>query len=147
MVAHLDWSARNVRVDDHGLVAVYDWDSAGLATESTALGQAAVSWSVTAEPGGADFPALDAVVAYLRAYEDAAGRELSDDQWRRAGAAAVYLLAYTARCELSAEAAGFARPHQHGARDRLASDGAALLALGARLEPPASRGPRRHRHR
>ncbi len=129
VVAHLDWSARNVRVDDDAIAAVYDWDSVALATESTALGQAAMTWSVTAEPGGADFPNRDDVVAFVRDYEDAVGRRLSDDQWRRAGAAAVYLLAYTARCELSAEAAGFARSHQHGARDRLAADAAALLEL------------------
>lgn len=129
VVAHLDWAARNVRVEGDGIAAVYDWDSVALATESTALGQAAITWSVTSEPGGANFPTLEDVVAYLSAYEDAAGRMLSNDQWRRAGAAAVYLLAYTARCELSAEAAGFARPHQHGARDRLVADGAALLAL------------------
>ena len=129
VVAHLDWSARNVRVDDDAIAAVYDWDSVALATESTALGQAAMTWSVTAEPGGADFPTATTSSRSCATTKTPWDARLSDDQWRRAGAAAVYLLAYTARCELSAEAAGFARSHQHGARDRLAADAAALLEL------------------
>ena len=128
VVAHLDWSARNVRVEGGQLAAVYDWDSVGLARESTAVGQAAMTWSVTSEPGGEVFPTLDEVVAYVCAYEDAAGHRLGDQQWRAAGAAALYLLAYTARCELAADAARIAGV-QHGARDRFVDAGEALLAL------------------
>jgi hypothetical protein len=47
VIAHLDWSARNVRLGNHEVVAAYDWDSVGLAAESTAIGQAAATWSVT----------------------------------------------------------------------------------------------------
>ena len=31
VIAHLDWSARNVRLTAAALVAVYDWDSIGVA--------------------------------------------------------------------------------------------------------------------
>jgi|GEM_PF-716893 len=56
VVAHTDWSARNIRLGDDGLRAVYDWDSVTLAPEATPVGQAAVTWCVTSEPGGSEFP-------------------------------------------------------------------------------------------
>ena len=129
VVAHTDWSARNVRVDEHGLHAVYDWDSVALVPESTAVGQAAVTWCVTSEPGGSEFPTLEEVANFLRDYEEAAGQELSPAQWRAAGAAAAWVLAYSARCEYSLAVIGEARADQHGAHDRLAEAGAALLEL------------------
>ena len=129
VVAHTDWSARNVRFDDRRILATYDWDSVAVVKESTALGQAAVTWCVTAEPGGSEFPTHAEVVAFMGDYEHAAGRNLTDIQWRAAGAAATYLLAYTSRCEHSLDVAGAARPDQHAARDRLAESGTELLHL------------------
>jgi hypothetical protein len=129
VVAHTDWSARNIRFDDRKILATYDWDSVTVVKESTALGQAAVTWCVTAEPGGSEFPALAEIVAFMRDYELAAGRPLTDTQWRAAGAAATYLLAYTSRCEHSLDVVGRARSDQHGGRDRLAEAGARLLDL------------------
>jgi len=40
VIAHCDWSARNVRMDETGLLAVYDWDSLSNAAEVIAVGQA-----------------------------------------------------------------------------------------------------------
>ena len=130
VVAHADWSARNVRLDDHRLLAVYDWDSVALVPESTAVGQAAATWSVTADPGGTEFPSLPDIVGFMTDYEKAAGHGLDDAQWRAAGAAAAYTLAYTARCEHALAMTGRARPDQHAAHDRLADAGSALLDLG-----------------
>ncbi len=129
VVAHTDWSARNIRFDDREILATYDWDSVTVVKESTALGQAAVTWCVTSEPGGSEFPALAEIVAFIRDYELASGRLLTDTQWRAAGAGATYLLAYTSRCEHSLDVVGTARPDQHGGRDRLAESGAGLLDL------------------
>ena len=129
VAAHMDWSARNVRVRDDALVAVYDWDSVALAAESTAIGQAAVTWSVTSEPGGSDFPDAGQIASFVRDYERAARRTLTSGQWAATGASAAWLLAYTARCEHALQARGIARSDQHGARDRLASDGKTLLVL------------------
>ncbi len=129
VVAHMDWAARNVRLDDDGLLAVYDWDSVALVPESTAVGQAAATWPVTADPGGTGFPALPDIAGFVADYEDAAGYEFDDVQWRAAGAAAAWVLAYTARCEHSLDAKGMARADQHAARDRLADAGEALLDL------------------
>ena len=63
-------------------------------------------------------------------YESAAGYRLDHVQWRAAGAAAAYTLAYIACCEHALEATGRARPDQHAAHDRLADAGTALLDLG-----------------
>ena len=109
VVAHTDWSARNLRLDEERLLAVYDWDSVALVPESTGIGQAAVTWSVTADPGGTEFPTLADIGGFVADYEAAAGYRLDDEQWRAAGAAAAYTLAYTARCEHALEA-GRARP-------------------------------------
>jgi aminoglycoside phosphotransferase (APT) family kinase protein len=127
VIAHTDWSARNVRVDEHRLLAVYDWDSLALVTEGTALGQAAMTWSVTADPGGTAFPDLHSVLGYIGDYEEARGAPLSTGQRRAAQAAAAYVLAYTARCEHSLAVRGVARLDQNTARPRLADIGAALL--------------------
>jgi hypothetical protein len=127
VVAHTDWSARNVRFDEHRLLAVYDWDSLAFVTEATALGQAAMTWSVTADPGGTAFPKLGSVLGYIGDYEDARGTPLSAGQRRAAHGAAVYVLAYAARCEHSLAVRGIARPDQNAARPRLADIGAVLL--------------------
>jgi aminoglycoside phosphotransferase (APT) family kinase protein len=129
VVAHMDWAARNVRLDDDGLLAVYDWDSVALVPESTAVGQAAATWPVTADPGGTEFPRLPAIVGFVADFEEAAGYLFDEVQWRAAGAAAAWVLAYTARCEHSLDVKGMARLDQHAARDRLADAGEALLAL------------------
>jgi hypothetical protein len=130
VVAHLDWSARNIRIGQRGLVAAYDWDSLALVSESTAVGQAAATWSVTSEPGGSEFPSLESITEFVLRYEEEAGRAFDEAQWRAVGGAAAYVLAYTARCEDSLEAAGLARADQRGGRDRLADAGEALLCLG-----------------
>ena len=138
VIGHTDWSARNVRLDERRLLAVYDWDSLALVEESTAVGQAAITWRVTAEPGGTEFPSATEVARFVSAYEAAAGRGLSESAWRAAGAAAAYTLAYTARCEHSLEVSGIERPDPHAARDRLADSGELLLALHRRSVPEAS---------
>ena len=62
VIGHLDWSARNVRIDRNGVViAVYDWDSVAAAAESTVVGRAAVSWRLTGEAGGPPAPDLAGV--------------------------------------------------------------------------------------
>ena len=55
--------------------------------------------SVMADPGGTKFPDVSSVLAYMDDYESAKDTRLSPGQRRAACAAAVYVLAYTARCE------------------------------------------------
>lgn len=129
VVAHTDWSARNVRFDGDRLFAVYDWDSLALVKEATALGQAAMTWSVTADPGGTEFPDLDSILGYLADYEQTRNRSFNAEQLGAARAAAVYLLAYTARCEHSLALQGVARADQDAARLRLSELGTTLLTI------------------
>jgi hypothetical protein len=130
VVAHTDWSARNVRFDEDRLLAVYDWDSLALVKEATALGQAAMTWSVTADPGGTEFPDLDSVLGYVADYEQARNQSFNAAQIEAARAAAVYVLAYAARCEHSLAFQGVARADQDAAQRRLAELGPTLLASG-----------------
>jgi hypothetical protein len=84
---------------------------------------------VTSEPGGDLFPAIDEITGFVTDYEQAAAKRFTTDERRQIGASAVWLLAYTARCEHALSAAGIARSDQDGARERLAQDGTALLDL------------------
>lgn len=98
VIAHTDWSIRNVRFGPEGVVAAYDWDSLALLAESEALGGASVSWCKSGE--GDDLtPSAEQIDGYIAAYESASNRPLSAIQRRSARAAAVWAMSYTARCE------------------------------------------------
>jgi Phosphotransferase enzyme family len=125
-VAHTDWSARNVRIDDGKVVVAYDWDSLAVVTESTAVGQAAATWRSTGEAADPVAPGPEEIHAYLSAYEVAAGRSFTAEQRRAGMAAALWVLAYTARCEHALEAATGTRRER--GRQRLADDGWAFLS-------------------
>jgi hypothetical protein len=99
VIAHGDWSARNVRLGPAGLRAVYDWESLQFVPESWALGAAAATWRSLGEPDDELAPSDPEIRAYIDRYERARRRPLSPDQRRSARAAAVFALAYTARCE------------------------------------------------
>jgi hypothetical protein len=120
-VIHTDWSARNVRIDNGAVVAAYDWDSLAETTESIAVGQAAATWRSTGEPDDPIAPGPDDVQAYLSAYEVAAGRSFTGEQRQAGMAAALWALAYTARCEHALEAVTGRRVDR--ARARLADEG------------------------
>ena len=93
------------------------------------MGQAAMTWSVTADPGGTEFPDLDSVLGYMVDYEQTQSRDFNTEQLPAARAAAVYVLAYTARCEHSLALQGVARADQDAARRRLAELGTTLLTI------------------
>jgi hypothetical protein len=125
VIAHTDWSARNVRLDAGRVLAVYDWDSLASVPETIAVGQAAATWSSTGEPGE-EAPPVTQIVEYVRAYETARERAFTRAQYRAIGGAVVWVLAYTSRCEHATDPAG--ELHRR-ARPRLAADGEALLEL------------------
>jgi hypothetical protein len=103
----------------------YDWDSLALVTESVAVRQAAATWRSTGEASDPIAPGPDEVLAYLSAYEAAAGRPFTAEQRRAALGAALWVLAYTARCEHALEALTGSRVER--ARARLADKGQAYL--------------------
>jgi hypothetical protein len=124
VIAHTDWSIRNVRLDPSGPIAVYDWDSLALVTESQAVGLAAATWCKTGEPEDATPSAAD-VDAYIGAFEAARKTVFTAEQRRATRAFAVWNMAYTARCEHSLD------PHEvtwTTTRARLRADAGALLS-------------------
>ncbi len=111
----------------------YDWDALARVPESTAVGQAAATWSATAEPGGPGAPPPEEVAAYLADYEHARGAPLTPSARRAVGAAALYVLAYTARCEHALAVRGELAPHHHRGRPALEQHGTAYLDIAALL--------------
>lgn len=106
VIGHLDWSARNVRIDRGGfLMAVYDWASLAVAPESVVVGRAAVNWCLTGEAAGPAAPDLAGVEGFLEDYDGAITRPLTGVQWRAAKAAALWMLCYLARLEHALRAA------------------------------------------
>lgn len=98
VIAHTDWSSRNVRVDERGPIAVYDWDSVTLVPESEAVAIGATTWS---KSGRSDDPTPGApdIDRYLEVYEARRGEPVNDVQRTAYRAATVAVMAYTARCE------------------------------------------------
>jgi hypothetical protein len=100
VVGHSDWSAKHFGWDGDRISVVYDWpDSIALESEETIVGQASVNfpatWDLPVEPKLATLEESD---AFLEEYEEAAGKRLDRE---RIEAARIYLIAYSARCELS----------------------------------------------
>lgn len=98
LIAHTDWTLRNVRLGPNGPVAVYDWDSLALVRETEAVAIAAVSWCKT---GGSndETPDWDEIETFISTYEAARGHRMSLEQHRAARAFALSAMSYTARCE------------------------------------------------
>lgn len=126
VVAHTDWSARNVRLWPDGIRAIYDADSLSLVPESTAVGIAAATWSAFGEAGEQIAPSPEEAAAWARAYERA-GRPLTPAQRHAAGGAILHALAYTARCEHALDVGHPELGCPRRARDRLEPDGAEYI--------------------
>ncbi|NEA30761.1 phosphotransferase [Streptomyces sp. SID13031] len=99
VVGHADWYGGNLRFDGNRLVAAFDWDLVA-DTEPVIAGLSAAAYT---DNGGdvSDLPSPDDVVAFLKDYEAAISRSFSKTQQRVAAAAASWVIAYNARCELS----------------------------------------------
>jgi hypothetical protein len=125
MTAHMDWSARNVRFNEHGVCAVYDWDSLSLASEAVVAGQSAATWRSTGSAGDVLAPGSVEIERYLAAFGAARGTPLSASDLSAARSAAVWVMAYTARCEHALE---LRTPYvRHRARHWLRTESSQLL--------------------
>ena len=127
VVAHSDWSARNVRLSAAGVRAIYDMDSLSIVPLSMALANGATTWRSTGEAGDDAAPDVDDVEAWLTAWP----MPLDTDVRASAYASVVYQLAYPSRCEHAIDP----REDLHRrARPTLRRDGAELLRR-AGLDP------------
>jgi hypothetical protein len=125
VIAYLDWSARNVRMDRTGIVAVYDWDSVSMAPEAVAAGQAATTWRSTGETHDVRAPDADEIERFLASFAHARGKPFSASESDAARASAVWVMAYTARCEHALEQR--TRWRRNRARDWLRSQAHLLM--------------------
>jgi Ser/Thr protein kinase RdoA (MazF antagonist) len=124
VIAHLDWSARNVRLAPSGVTAVYDWDAVGLAPEAVVAGQAAATWRSTGETGDTRAPGADEIERFITSFGRASGMPFSPRESKVARAASVWVMAYTARCE---HALARTRWRRERAREWLRTEAAVLL--------------------
>jgi len=100
LLVHSNWSGKHFRFNGMGeITVIYDWDSLGLHTELQALGAAAATFTLDFELDLVYAPEPDEVTAFISEYSDARGDRLNGDESQAAQAAAVYVIAYTARCE------------------------------------------------
>ena len=133
VLGHRDWSVKNLRFDggatgESTVSAVYDWDSLAVGPEAAIVGMAAATFTTTWDiPVVRLLPTPDDMAAFVADYEAAAGRELTGAERRIAGAAATYVLAYTARCEHCAGASGAPETWPSGSARLLLRD---VLAVG-----------------
>jgi hypothetical protein len=102
-VAHVDWNCENIRFEDHRVSASYDWDSLAAAPEPVLVGVSAGAFTAGGA-AGPDAPTPQDVKAFLQDYELARGQDFTAAERRTAAAAATWVLAYNARCGVSARA-------------------------------------------
>lgn len=120
VLAHGDWYAGNVRIADGRVVAVFDWDLVA-EPEPVVAGLSAGGLPTDGAPTAAE------VAAFLADHEHARGTPLGRDGWRLAAAAARWVLAFNARCDLAMLAG---EPDPGSALGRLLADGDAYRAVG-----------------
>lgn len=104
VAGHADWYGGNLRFDGDRLVAAYDWDLFA-DTEPVIAGMSAGSYTTV---GGPDdrLPTPAEAAAFLRDYDGCRPRPFDAAERHVAAAAAAWVLAYNARCELGMLAPG-----------------------------------------
>ena len=100
VAGHSDWYCGNLRFRDDAVVAAYDWDSLITDTEPVIAGLSAGCHTADSihRP---EAPAPGQVRAFLIDYETARAERFSPGQQAAAAAAATWVMAYNARCQLS----------------------------------------------
>lgn len=89
-----------MRFEQDVVSAVYDWDALTVALEPETVGMAAATFTMTGNITiERSRPAPGDMYAFIRDYELATGHAFTKGELQTADAAAMHLLAYTARCE------------------------------------------------
>ena len=100
VVGHADWSVKHFRFAGGKVRVVYDWDSLRLDKEAIIVGTAAATFPATWSLEVASrAPSPDELWSFLEEYGAARGHPLSSEERGATAAAALYVMAYTARCE------------------------------------------------
>jgi hypothetical protein len=101
-LGHFDWRVQNLAFREKEIVAIYDWDSVGLAPEAVIVGCAAASFSSTWVRRDVDtLPTVQLMRSFVEFYEEARGKSFDDGERELIDAANLWLCAYGARCQHS----------------------------------------------
>ncbi|MET0904049.1 MAG: hypothetical protein ABWZ52_12475 [Acidimicrobiales bacterium] len=102
VIGHLDWRVQNLAFEGTRVVAIYDWDSLGLASEPAIVGQAAGGFPIDWRAGHPDPPpTVDEMRAFVGDYERARGAPFTATELDALDAANLTMIAYGARCQHS----------------------------------------------
>jgi hypothetical protein len=100
VVGHADWSVKHFRFAGGEITVVYDWDSLRLDKEAIIVGTAAATFPATWSLEVASrAPSPEELWSFLEDYGAARGQLLSSEERGATAAAALYVMAYVARCE------------------------------------------------
>lgn len=99
VVGHTDWSVDQMRFKGGEVSVVYDWDSLRPEKEIMVVGHSASHFSATWHSGVPNPPSPEEAWLFVEDYEAARGKPFSEQERRAIAAAAIYGIAYTARCE------------------------------------------------
>lgn len=100
VIGHSDWYVGNLRFADGAVAAAYDWDSMVADTEPVIAGFAAGSYTA-GNATGPSAPTPIEVAAFLSDYATHRPAAFGPSGMAAAAAAATWVLAYNARCDLS----------------------------------------------
>lgn len=107
VVGHADWSVKHFRFEEGKIRVVYDWDSLRLDKEVIIVGTAAATFPATWYlEVSSRAPSPDEMRSFVEEYEAARGEPFSGKERKATFAAAVYVMAYCARCEHAVDTVG-----------------------------------------
>jgi hypothetical protein len=127
VIGHGDWVCHNVRFAGCAVSAAYDWDSLIGASEPVLAGLSAGAHTEGSLESG-DAPAPDEVAAFLADYDKCRASPFAAAEQSTAVAAATWVMAYNARCALSAVESGYT-PGERSALSMLSRHRATYLSL------------------
>ena len=99
VIGHTDWSVGQMRFKDGEVSVVYDWDSVRAEREVVVVGTAAATFTATWRFGVPNPPSPEEAWSFVEEYEAARQSVFSEEERVAIAAAAIYVMAYTARCE------------------------------------------------
>lgn len=106
VVGHTDWSVDHVRMEEGQVSVVYDWDSLRPEKEVVVVGIAASNFTSTWSLGVPNPPSPEETRLFLEDYEALRGERFSKAEREAIAAAAIYAIAYIARCEHAVDTKG-----------------------------------------
>ncbi len=106
VVGHADWSADQIRTQNARITAVYDWDSLRSEKEVVVAGIAASNFTSTWSLGVPNPPSPEETRLFIQDYGTARGKRFSAAERKAVVAAAIYAIAYIARCEHAVDMEG-----------------------------------------